>query len=262
MELFADGSSDGEYGDGFMKNEYLVDNYRNSYSSSIGVKSGYLSYLVKDMGYTHFSGTIALPKDVSPDSVKLSAQLEIYVDEVLVLRSEEFTNESKPQPFDIDITGAEVIKITWSSKGTNIWSNWGYYATIFDPYVADDEYFIQQNSVTSVETTTSSSNSQYLANMELFADGSSDGAYGDGFIKNEYLVDNYNNSYNSSIGVKSGYLSYLVKDMGYTHFSGTIVLPKKVSPDSVKLSAQLEIYVDEVLECVHISTLQKNRNKI
>ncbi len=126
MELFADGS------DGFNKNEYLVNNYRNEYTSSISVDSGYISYLIKDMGYTHFCGTIALPKGISTDGYKSSAQLEIYVDDVLALRSENFTNESKPQEFDIDVTDAEVIKLSWSCSGANIWSNWCYYATVFD----------------------------------------------------------------------------------------------------------------------------------
>lgn len=242
MELFADGSSNG-----FMKNEYLVDNYRNSYSSSIGVKSGYLSYLVKDTGYTHFCGTVALPKEISTDGYKTSAQLEIYIDEVLAFRSEDITNESKPQIFDIDITGAEVVKLSWNCKGINIWSDWCYYATVFDPYFSDDAYFIEKNSIVSVETTVSISDNQYLANMELFADGSSDAGGSNGFLKNVYLTDNYGNAYNSSIGVKSGYLSYLVKDMGYTHFCGTIALPKEVSPDDAKLSAQLEIYIDNEL---------------
>lgn len=126
MELFADGS------DGYNKNKFLIDNYRNIYTSSISVDSGYISYLVKNMGYTHFCGTIALPKDVKPDGYKTSAQLEIYIDEVLVFRSDTFTSESKPQQFDLDISNAEVIKISWTCSGGNIWSNWCYYATIFD----------------------------------------------------------------------------------------------------------------------------------
>lgn len=246
MELFADGSSNSTGGKSYIRNKYLTDNYRNTYSSSICVESGYLSYLVKDMGYTHFCGTVALPKEISTDGYKTSAQLEIYIDEVLAFRSEDITNGSKPESFDIDITGAEVIKLSWSCKGGNIWSNWCYFATVFDPYCADDAY-IEKISGETQTTSIQVADIQYLANMELFADGSSDSGGGKSYMVNEYLEDNYGNSYKSSFGVKEGYVSYLVKDMGYTKLRGIVALPKGISADGYRTSAQLEIYLDDAL---------------
>ncbi len=113
-------------------NDFLTTNYNDEYLTSFAVDQGYASFLVKNRGFTTFSGIIALPKDVHPDGYKTSAQLEIYIDEVLTFRSDIFTSESKPQQFDLDISNAEVIKISWTCSGGNIWSNWCYYATIFD----------------------------------------------------------------------------------------------------------------------------------
>lgn len=113
-------------------NKYYEDNYNNTYSSSYSIDDGYVSVLVKDKGFTSFRGTIALPKGKTPDGWHRAAQLTISVDGEEVFKSQEVTNASKPQPFDIDITNAEVITLSWESFGGNIWKNWGYFATMFD----------------------------------------------------------------------------------------------------------------------------------
>ncbi|MEE5993904.1 MAG: protein kinase [Oscillospiraceae bacterium] len=231
MELFAN------EGTGYSTATYLMDNYKNEYRNSVSVDKGYVSYLVKDMGCSSFHGTVALPKDVSPDSHKTSAQLEIFVDDVLVFRSETFTSESKPQEFNIDITNAEVIKLSWSCEGSTYSKDWCYYATVFEPYIskASVDEFVVEGTEKEAETIS------YLSNEDLFATDSKK------IYTNEKLVTNYNEKYLSSFSIDKGYASFLVKDRGFVGFTGIVALPKDVTPDRYKTSAQLDIYVDEEL---------------
>lgn len=231
MELFANGS------DGYKPNKYLVDNYRNTYQSSISVESGYVSYLIKDLGFKHFVGTVALPKDVNPDAFYTSAQLEIYIDNVLAYRSDNITSESKPEHFDLDISSAEVIKLSWTCSGANLWNNWCYFATVFDAYCSDEAYFPEVNLNNSIAQ--SDKEVVNIADEDLFATSS------DRLYINEYLVNNYNEEFLTSFSVDQGYASFLVKGRGFSKFTGTIALPNDITPDNYRSSAQLEILVDE-----------------
>ncbi len=41
-------------------------------------------------------------------------------------------NTIPPEPFSVDISKYDQIKFRWICEGSNIWGNWGYFATIFD----------------------------------------------------------------------------------------------------------------------------------
>ena len=127
MEIFQDKA------DNIYRDKYLTDNYKNQYSHSMSIDRGSLTYLV-NYEYLTFSGTVAFPKGLSCDVYKKSATLKIYGDGDLLAEFNEVNDGSRPQAFSIDIADYERVKLVWSSNGTNSnsWSNWGYFATIFD----------------------------------------------------------------------------------------------------------------------------------
>lgn len=113
-------------------NEYNSDKYGNTYNTSFALSQGSVSF-VTDEKYSKFKGIVAFPEDFKYDSYRDSAKVTVYADDdVYLWSSAEMSIESKPQPFDVDITGTKTITLVWECTGRNIWENWGDYATIFD----------------------------------------------------------------------------------------------------------------------------------
>ncbi|MBP3323729.1 MAG: NPCBM/NEW2 domain-containing protein, partial [Clostridia bacterium] len=98
---------------------------------SVSVGKGYITFLL-NYKYDKFEGTVASPKGEESDSYRTSATLTIYGDgdEIAVFR--DFSDTSRPQDFSIDVSPYEKVTLSWSCKGSNIWEDWGYFATIFD----------------------------------------------------------------------------------------------------------------------------------
>ena len=126
MEIFIQTSENSKKDD-----LYLTDNYGNTYTHSVSVYQGSLTYLLRSQ-YSTFTGTVAYPKGIKRDANRASAALYIYGDDQLIAKFEEVGEDSRPQEFNIDIQPYEKIKLEWSCKGFNVWKDWGYYATIFD----------------------------------------------------------------------------------------------------------------------------------
>ena len=110
---------------------FQEDNYGNKYEHSFSADCGSVVYLV-NFKYQTFSGTVGFPKGVETDSFRTSATLRILGDGKEIAKFADFTSDSKPQFFELDITAYEKITLEWESAGDNIWRNWGYFATIFD----------------------------------------------------------------------------------------------------------------------------------
>ena len=88
-----------------IKNE---DNFGNVYSESYSFYDGYyLKYLLNGK-YTNFTATIVLNKD---DIGGADSYFEVFVDGVSVFVSDEVRNSTAPFVIDVDITGAEELKI-------------------------------------------------------------------------------------------------------------------------------------------------------
>ena len=113
------------------KNEYLTDNYNNTYSHSLSAGCGKLTYLV-NFKYQSFTGTVAFPKGLTADNARKSATLTIYGDDQELVVFQDVTADTKPQSFELDITGYEKIVLKWTCDGYNVWSDWGEFATIFN----------------------------------------------------------------------------------------------------------------------------------
>ena len=112
--------------------KYLKDNYGNEYTHSVSIGKGSLTYLLNHK-YITFNGTVACPKGLSSDSFyRASATLKIYGDDELITKFEGFNDGSRPESFSINVKPYERLKLEVSCEGMNVWSDWGYFATIFD----------------------------------------------------------------------------------------------------------------------------------
>ncbi len=132
MEVFqrkTEGGSWATYTDRY--DEYLEDNYGNTYSHSVSVGTGSLTYLV-NYSYLSFTGTVAFPKGAKCDGYRSSATLRIYGDGELIAEFKDFNDGSRPETFSINIKQYERLTLKWTCKGSNIWHDWGYFATVFD----------------------------------------------------------------------------------------------------------------------------------
>ena len=88
--------------------EDCQDNFSNVYSESYSFYDGYyLKYLLNG-NYTNFTATIALRKN---DIGGADTFIEVFVDGVSVFVSDEVRNSTAPFVIDVDITGAEELKI-------------------------------------------------------------------------------------------------------------------------------------------------------
>ncbi len=132
MEIFlrkTDGGSSYQYSDEY--DRYLTDNYGNTYSHSVSVGTGSLTYLVNHK-YLTFSGTVAFPKGLYCDDYRSSATLSVYGDDRLIAEFKNINEATRPEAFSLNIGQYERITLKWTCKGRNIWEDWGYFATIFD----------------------------------------------------------------------------------------------------------------------------------
>ena len=113
------------------ENVYLKDKFSNTYSSSFSLSGGSVKYAI-NKNYTTFSGTIACPYEVEYTSNADYAKVSVYGDGNYLWSSSPMYVDSKPQAFNVDITGIEILELHWEYAGYNIWENWGYYSTIMD----------------------------------------------------------------------------------------------------------------------------------
>ena len=132
LDVFSTEGGTGGYNVEIYRNEYLEDKYENSYSTSFSASTGKVKFLLNN-AYKTFNGTVATPAGYDHDDFRDGAYIELLDDEGNVLyRSELCEAETKPQIFSVDVTGVELLTIRWTCIGDNVWSNWGYRATIFD----------------------------------------------------------------------------------------------------------------------------------
>ena len=117
-------------------NEYLTSNYGITYKNSVTCSGGYIGYLVDGKGYTVFKGVIGCPEGMHSDSFWHGAYIDIigYRDDkgTTLYTTDEIYDGSKPVEVEVDITGYEVIYFQWHCVGSNIWKDWGEFATIFE----------------------------------------------------------------------------------------------------------------------------------
>ena len=117
-------------------NEYLTDTYGNTYTTSVSYGGGYISYAIGGKEFSCFKAVVGCPKGLVSDSVCHGAYIKIYGslngENTLLYESEEVTAETRPFEISVDVAGYDIIYFQWNCVGTNIWGNWGEYATLFD----------------------------------------------------------------------------------------------------------------------------------
>ncbi len=94
------------------------DNYGNTYRYAFCLNPGFMDERVSiryHLGgnYSTFSGTCITPYD-DRDS-KISGYFEIYGDEVLLYTSPTMVSDSVPEPFSVDVSSVEFLKIMFST---------------------------------------------------------------------------------------------------------------------------------------------------
>lgn len=103
----------------------------NTYTYSLAVNKGSITVRT-DGEYALLTGTVVCPEGYPRDNYRTGAAVEITADGVVIYQSPMMAVDSPPRYFELDISGAEQITITWTCEGRNIWKNWGDRATIFD----------------------------------------------------------------------------------------------------------------------------------
>ena len=108
----------------------VYDHLGNRYTNGLCVDLGgpasayYISYDLDGI-YTTFSGVCSLVEGMKGTSY--TKYFEIYCDGKLVFTSDTMTKNSAPQPFVIDVTDVQVLRIQYpATKGQN------RIATVFD----------------------------------------------------------------------------------------------------------------------------------
>ncbi len=99
-------------GDPVAKTEWLTDNYDNRYGRAI-TNSRYhvnLEYLL-NMKYSSFKGTLYVPKGVTNNE---SVYLKVVADGTTIYTSPEMNKTSAPLDIDVNVTGYNDVKITFS----------------------------------------------------------------------------------------------------------------------------------------------------
>ncbi|MFQ9922126.1 MAG: hypothetical protein ACLRVU_01360 [Beduini sp.] len=114
-------------------NKYKEDKFNNTYLYSFSLSRGTVTYFL-DGKFSLIKGTIACPKEIKFDNYRKSSTITIIVDGQRKFISNPVEVDTYLQVFEIDLTGANTIEITWECEGGNIWENLGYYATLFDTY--------------------------------------------------------------------------------------------------------------------------------
>lgn len=132
LDVFSTEGGTGGYSVELYQNEHLEDRYGTSYSTSFSASTGDVKFLLNN-AYKTFSGTVGTPAGYGKDDFRDGAYIEFLDDDGNVLyRSELCEVDTKPQSFTVDVAGVELLTIRWTCIGDNVWSNWGYRATIFD----------------------------------------------------------------------------------------------------------------------------------
>jgi len=132
MEMFQNDTEGGSWASKTDRiNEYLEDNYSNKYKSSLTAGCGSITYLV-NFKYQTLSGIVAFPKGLESDNARSSATLTIYGDGEQIAQFAGVHSGTAPEEFTLDISKYERVSLKWTCEGYNIWSDWGYFATIFD----------------------------------------------------------------------------------------------------------------------------------
>lgn len=108
-----------------------TDHFGNTYVYSLAVDSGSISVPINGK-FTIFAGTIAYRGERSYHSNTKSAAFVVYGDGKKLYESPDIEIGTYPVDFMINVEDCQVVNIEWSCKGTNIWSNWGYEATIYN----------------------------------------------------------------------------------------------------------------------------------
>lgn len=139
MEIFEDDSWSGGWDFGSIdKNDYLEDNYGNTYEHSMSADSGSIVYLL-DYQYRTFKGVVAFPAGEKSDSYKMSATLQIFGDDDLIATFQDVAEDSRPESFVLDVSKYERLTLKWSSYGLTFTQDWGEFATIFDGVIVPVE---------------------------------------------------------------------------------------------------------------------------
>ena len=140
MEIFEDDSWAGGWDFGSIdKNDYLEDNYGNTYEHSMSADSGSIVYLL-NYQYRTFKGVVAFPAgEESDSSMKISATLQVFGDDELIATFQDVTEASRPESFTLDVSKYERLTLKWSSYGLTITQDWGEFATIFDGVIVPVE---------------------------------------------------------------------------------------------------------------------------
>lgn len=132
MELFKDKSQGGSWGTSTYEiDQSDMDTYNNEYAHSVSIGTGFVSYLL-NYKYDRLTGTVACPKGTEADNYRKSVDLVFYGNGNEILRFKEITPDTKPQAIDLDVSAYERLSIEVECTGLNIWSDWGYFATIYD----------------------------------------------------------------------------------------------------------------------------------
>ncbi len=99
-------------GDEAYGTDRLTDNYGNNYDHAVSNRYGHckLQYLC-NMKYSKFKGTLYVPEGVTGND---SCYLSIIADGKTIYKSPEMTKTSAPVDIDVNITGYNDIKITFS----------------------------------------------------------------------------------------------------------------------------------------------------
>lgn len=111
--------------------ETFEDKFNNTYKSSYALSKGRVQYFIEG-NYSSFKASLACPKNKEYDSFRTSATVTIYLDGKKRYTSPYIEVSSRPVIIDLDITGTEIIEFHWESQGANLWSDWGYLATLYD----------------------------------------------------------------------------------------------------------------------------------
>ncbi|MBQ7278180.1 MAG: NPCBM/NEW2 domain-containing protein [Clostridia bacterium] len=83
--------------------------------------------------YARFTATLWMPEDMQPTAFQTGARLSIYADGELLQEHTLSEAERGPIELDVDMTGVQTLRLSWTSLGANGQKNWGQMATLNNP---------------------------------------------------------------------------------------------------------------------------------
>lgn len=83
--------------------------------------------------YERFTATLWMPEGIEPTAFQTGARLSIYADGELLREYTLNEAERGPIELDLDVTGVETLRLSWTSLGANGQKNWGQMATLENP---------------------------------------------------------------------------------------------------------------------------------